>query len=86
LHYAAAGRPIAERRTPAELAYCNSRQYQAAMTKTVRQLRAGATEYRELAETLGGESMKQALLEMARALERHADALENGDEEYSRLV
>lgn len=56
------------------------------MTKTVRQLRAGATEYRELAETLGGESMKQALLEMARALERHADALENGDEEYSRLA
>jgi hypothetical protein len=35
---------------------------------------------------LGGESMKQALLEMAKALERHSDALEDGDEEYSRLV
>jgi hypothetical protein len=43
------------------------------MTKTVRQLRAEAAEYRDLAETLEGESMRQALLDTARALERLAD-------------
>jgi hypothetical protein len=43
------------------------------MTKTVRQLRAEAAEYRDLAETFEGESMRQALLDTARALERLAD-------------
>ena len=40
------------------------------MTKTARELRAEATEYRELAETFKGASMQQALLETAMALER----------------
>ena len=46
------------------------RRYQVAMTKTARELRAEATEYRELAETFKGASMQQALLETAMALER----------------
>ncbi len=56
------------------------------MSKTVRELRAEATEYRELAETFEGASMQQALLDTAMALERRADALEDGDEDYPRLV
>ncbi|RKE53851.1 MULTISPECIES: hypothetical protein [unclassified Sphingomonas] len=43
------------------------------MTKTARELRAEATEYRELAETFKGASLQQALLETAMALERLAD-------------
>lgn len=49
------------------------RRYQVAMTKTARELRAEATEYRELAETFKGASLQQALLETAMALERLAD-------------
>jgi hypothetical protein len=55
------------------------------MTKTVRQLRAEATEYRELAETFEGASMQQALLETAMALERLADDQE-ADPDFSRRV
>jgi len=55
------------------------------MTKTVGQLRAEATEYRELAETFEGASMQQALLETATALERLADDQEV-DPDFSRRI
>ena len=55
------------------------------MTKTVRQLRAEATEYRVLAETFEGASMTQALLEAATALERLADD-EEANPDLFRLV
>ena len=55
------------------------------MTKTVGQLRAEATEYRELAETFEGASMQQALLETAMALERLADDQEV-DPDFSRRI
>lgn len=59
--------------------------YHRLMTKTVGQLRAEATEYRELAETFEGASMQQALLETATALERLADDQE-ADPDFSRRI
>jgi hypothetical protein len=56
------------------------------MTKTVRELRAEAAEYRVLAETFEGDSMTRALLEAAMALERLAEDIESEAASYARLA
>ena len=59
--------------------------YVAVMSKTVRQLRDEARDYRILAETFEGASMVQALLDTAMALERLADD-EEATPDLARLV